>query len=109
MGSITRSGANAEFHLVDERIVGKKPSKIGWADAAAPADIVDRMGGLLCPPGCEKPVPGAAAAILIIGGAGGVGSIAVPIARQFTSLTVIATASRPARTKDFVASRVHTM
>lgn len=51
----------------------------------------------------KKPVPGAAAAILIIGGAGGVGSIAVQIARQFTSLTVIATASRP-ETRDFVAS-----
>ncbi len=48
-----------------------------------------------------KPVPGAAAAILIIGGEGGVGSIAIQIARQRTNLTVIATASRP-ETQDWV-------
>ncbi|BAQ39146.1 zinc-binding alcohol dehydrogenase family protein [Enterobacter hormaechei] len=103
-GSITRSGANAEFHLVDERIVGKKPSKIGWADAAAlPLTSLTAWEAFFVRLDVKKPVPGAAAAILIIGGAGGVGSIAVQIARQFTSLTVIATASRP-ETRDFVAS-----
>ena len=72
-GSITRSGANAEFHLVDERIVGKKPSKIGWADAAAlPLTSLTAWEAFFVRLDVKKPVPGAA--ILIIGGAGGVGS-----------------------------------
>ncbi|MBZ9966073.1 zinc-binding alcohol dehydrogenase family protein [Mesorhizobium sp. BR1-1-2] len=103
-GSITRPGANAEFHLVDERIVGRKPSKLGWADAAAlPLTSLTAWEAFFDRMDVKKPVPGAAAAILIIGGAGGVGPIAIQIARQFTDLTVIATASRP-ETKDFVKS-----
>jgi NADPH2:quinone reductase len=103
-GSITRPGANAEFHLVDERIVGKKPSKLGWADAAAlPLTSLTAWEAFFDRLDVKKPVPGAAAAILIIGGAGGVGSIAIQIARQFTGLTVIATASR-SETKEFVQS-----
>ena len=103
-GSIARPGANAEFHLVDERIVGKKPSKLGWADAAAlPLTSLTAWEAFFDRLDVKKPVPGAAAAILIIGGAGGVGSIAIQIARQFTGLTVIATASR-SETKEFVQS-----
>ncbi len=103
-GSITRAGANAEFHLVDERIVGKKPSTLGWADAAAlPLTTLTAWEALFDRLDVKKPVPGAAPAIVIIGGAGGVGSIAVQIARQFTDLTVIATASRP-ETQEFVKS-----
>jgi NADPH2:quinone reductase len=103
-GSITRTGANAEFHLVDERIVGKKPSKLGWAEAAAlPLTSLTAWEAFFDRLDVKKPVPGAAPSVLIIGGAGGVGSIAVQIARQFTDLTVIATASRP-ETKDFVTS-----
>lgn len=103
-GSITRPGANAEFHLVDERIVGRKPSKLGWADAAAlPLTSLTAWEALFDRLDVKKPVPGAAPAILIIGGAGGVGSIAIQIARQFTDLTVIATASRP-ETQEFVKS-----
>lgn len=103
-GSITRPGANAQFHLVDERIVGKKPSKLGWADAAAlPLTSLTAWEAFFDRLDVKKPVPGAAPAILIIGGAGGVGSIAVQIARQFTDLTVIATASRP-ETQQFVRS-----
>ncbi len=95
-GSITRPRANAEFHLVDERIVGKKPSKLNWAEAAAlPLTSLTACEALFDRLDVNKPVPGAAPAILIIGGAGGVGSIAIQIARQFTDLTVIATASRP--------------
>lgn len=67
---------------------------LGGSGGAA-ADDVDGLGGDVRPPDVAKPVPGAAEAILIIGGAGGVGSIAVQIARQRTDLTVIATASRP--------------
>jgi NADPH:quinone reductase len=103
-GSIARPGANAEFHLIDERIVGKKPTKLGWADAAAlPLTTLTAWEAFFDRLDVRKTVPGAAPAILVIGGAGGVGSIAVQIARQFTDLTVIATASRP-ETREFVKS-----
>lgn len=95
-GSIARQGTNAELHLVDERIVGRKPASLDWAEAAAlPLTALTAWEALFDRLNVTKPVPGAAAAILIIGGAGGVGSIAVQIARQQTALTVIATASRP--------------
>ncbi|MDR3464888.1 MAG: zinc-binding alcohol dehydrogenase family protein [Xanthobacteraceae bacterium] len=95
-GSITRPGTNAELHAVDERIVGRKPSSVGWAEAAAlPLTALTAWEALFDRLDVTKPVPGAAPAILIVGGAGGVGSIAVQIARQLTDLTVIATASRP--------------
>ena len=95
-GSITRPGTNAEFHLVDERIVGRRPASLDWAEAAAlPLTALTAWEALFDRLDVTKPVSGAAPAILIIGGAGGVGSIAVQIARQLTSLTVIATASRP--------------
>lgn len=103
-GSVIRPGANAEFHLVDERIVGRKPSKLSWAEAAAlPLTSLTAWEAIFDRLDVKKPVPGAAAAILIIGGAGGVGSIAIQIARQFTDLIVVATASRP-ETKEFVNS-----
>ncbi|MBQ8102413.1 MAG: zinc-binding alcohol dehydrogenase family protein [Afipia sp.] len=95
-GSITRPGTNAQFHLVDARIVGRKPASLDWAEAAAlPLTALTAWEAMFDRLDVTKPVPGAAPAILIIGGAGGVGSIAVQIARQRTNLTVIATASRP--------------
>lgn len=95
-GSITRPGTNAQFHLVDERIVGRKPASLDWAEAAAvPLTAITAWEGLFDRLDVRKPVPGAAPAILVVGGAGGVGSIAVQIARRLTGLTVIATASRP--------------
>jgi NADPH:quinone reductase len=95
-GSITRPGANCELHLVDERIVGVKPKSLDWASAAAlPLTAITAWEALFERLDVKRPVPGAAPAILIIGGAGGVGSIATQIARQLTDLTVIATASRP--------------
>ena len=101
-GSILRSGTNAEFHLVDERIVGHKPSTLDWAEAAAlPLTAITAWEAFFDRLDVNKPVAGAAPAVLIIGGAGGVGSIAVQIARQLTDLTVIATASR-AETRDWV-------
>jgi NADPH:quinone reductase len=101
-GSITRPGTNAELHLVDERIVGKKPASLDWAEAAAlPLTTLTAWEAFFDRLDVNKPVPGAAPAILIIGGAGGVGSVAVQIARQRTDLTVIATASRP-ETQDWV-------
>jgi NADPH:quinone reductase len=103
-GSITRSGTNAQLHLVDERIVGRKPTSIGWADAAAlPLTSLTAWEALFDRLDVKKAVPGAAPAVLIVGGAGGVGSIAIQLARQFTDLIVIATASRP-ETQEFTRS-----
>jgi NADPH:quinone reductase len=101
-GALGRPGTNAEFHLVDERIVGRKPASLGWAEAAAlPLTAITAWEALFDRLDIRKPVPGAAPAILIIGGAGGVGSIATQLVRQLTDLTVIATASRP-ETQDWV-------
>ena len=95
-GSITRTGTNAEFHLVDARIVGRKPASLNWAAAAAlPLTGLAAWEAMFDRLDVAKTVPGAASAILIIGGAGGVGSIAIQIARQCTDLIVITTASRP--------------
>ncbi|RZT47408.1 zinc-binding alcohol dehydrogenase family protein [Sphingomonas sp. BK036] len=94
-GAIDRPGTNAEYHLVDDRVVGHKPQSLDWAQAAAlPLTSITAWETLFDRLDVRKPVPGAANAILIIGGAGGVGSIAIQLARQLTDLTVIATASR---------------
>lgn len=95
-GAIGRPGTNAEYHLVDERIVGVKPKTLDWAAAAAlPLTSITAWEMLFDRLDVKKSVPKAAPAILIIGGAGGVGSIAIQMARALTDLTVIATASRP--------------
>ncbi|WP_345772076.1 zinc-binding alcohol dehydrogenase family protein [Azospirillum formosense] len=94
-GAIDRDGTNAEFHLVDERIVGPKPASLDFAQAAAlPLTSITAWEAMFDRLDVRRPVPGAANAILIVGGAGGVGSIAIQLARQLTDLTVIATASR---------------
>jgi NADPH2:quinone reductase len=97
-GDINRPGTNAEYHLVDERIAGRKPASLGWAQAAAlPLTAITAWEALFDRLDVNRPVPGSNA-ILIIGGAGGVASIAIQLARQLTSLSVIATASRPETT-----------
>ncbi|MCF4128814.1 zinc-binding alcohol dehydrogenase family protein [Methylobacterium sp. SyP6R] len=98
-GALERPGTNAEFHLVDERIVGRKPASLSFAEAAAlPLTAITAWETLFDRLDIRKPVPGAAHAVLIVGGAGGVGSIATQLARQLTDLTVITTASRPETT-----------
>ncbi|MHA7772782.1 zinc-binding alcohol dehydrogenase family protein [Roseibium sp. M-1] len=95
-GDITRSGTNAEFHLVDERIVGRKPKSLSFTEAAAlPLTAITAYEALFDRLKVREPVPSGAKTLLIIGGSGGVGSIAVQLARQLTDMTVIATASRP--------------
>jgi NADPH:quinone reductase len=95
-GAVDRPGTNAEYHLVDERIVGTKPKSLDFSAAAAlPLTSITAWEMLFHRLHIDIPVVGAANAILIIGGAGGVGSIAVQLARKLTNLTVIATASRP--------------
>ena len=98
-GALGRSGTNAEFHLVDERIVGRKPRSLSWSEAAAmPLTAITAWEALFDRLDVRKPVAGATHAILIVGGAGGVGSISTQLARQLTNLTVITTASRPETT-----------
>ncbi len=95
-GSLIRPGANSQFHLVDERIVGKKPRTLSNAEAAAlPLTAITAWEMLFDRLDIRKAVPGAANVLLIIGGAGGVGSVAIQLARALTDVTVIATASRP--------------
>jgi zinc-binding alcohol dehydrogenase family protein len=102
-GSLLRQGTNSELHLVDERLVGHKPVSLTYAEAAAlPLTSITAWEMLFDRLKVSDPVPGAANAILIIGGAGGVGSIAIQLARALTDLTVVATASRP-ETQEWVS------
>ncbi|MEM9131899.1 MAG: zinc-binding alcohol dehydrogenase family protein [Actinomycetota bacterium] len=95
-GAINRSGTNAEYHLVDARIVGRAPESIGAAAAAAlPLTALTAHEMLFDRLQADNGTPGGANAIVIVGGAGGVGSIAIQLARALTDLVVIATASRP--------------
>ncbi len=94
-GDIKKSGSNAEYQVIDERIVGKKPQHLSPAESAvipltaltAWEILFDRMR--------IQPEKDKGKSILIIGGAGGVGSIAIQLAKKIVGLTVIATASRP--------------
>jgi NADPH:quinone reductase len=95
-GSIARQGTNAEFHVVDERIVGRKPKSLDFAHAAAlPLTTITAWELLFDRFGVLQGNTIAAGTLLVIGGAGGVGSILIQLARKLTGLTVIATASRP--------------
>jgi NADPH:quinone reductase len=95
-GSIARPGTNSEFHLVDERIVGKKPASLDFAQAAAlPLTTITAWELLFDRFGVRPGKPANAGSLLIIGASGGVGSILIQLARRLTGLNVIATASRP--------------
>ncbi len=94
-GAIGRPGTNAELHAVDERIVGRKPSSLSFADAAALPLTAITAWELLFDRLQVVQGGGQGDAILVTGAAGGVGSILVQLARQLTGLTVIGTASRP--------------
>ncbi len=97
-GTSAREGCNAQWHAVDERLVGPKPRSIGFAAAAAlPLTgltaweaLVDRLGL-----GTSTSKPQASKSLLVIGGAGGVGSIAIQLAARVLGLRVTATASTP--------------
>lgn len=99
-GSITRPGGNSEYHLVDERIVGKKPASLDFAQAAAlPLTTITAYESLFERLQISRDVNrNKNKTILIIGAAGGVGSIAIQLAK-LAGLTVIGTASRPETTK----------
>jgi zinc-binding alcohol dehydrogenase family protein len=103
-GSVLRPGTNAEYHLVDERIAGAKPKSLDFAEAAAlPLTALTAWELLFDRIGIGQGAGADKRSLLIVGGAGGVGSIAIQLARALTGLTVIATASRP-ETVDWVKS-----
>lgn len=101
-GAMNRPGTNSEYHLVDERIVGRKPASLSDAEAAAlPLTAITAWEMLFDRLDVERPTAQGGNIILVIGGAGGVGSITIQLLRALTDLTVIATASRP-ETQDWV-------
>jgi zinc-binding alcohol dehydrogenase family protein len=95
-GALQRPGANSELHVVDERIVGHMPAKASFAEAAAmPLTSItawELLFDRLQVPEGSTPTN---RTLLVIGAAGGVGSILVQLARRLTGVTVIGTASRP--------------
>ena len=93
-GDITRPGTNAQLHAVDERIVGKKPKSLDFVEAAGiPLTSITAWELLFDSLGIKEGA-GQGESILILGGAGGVGSILIQLAKKLTGLTVVATASR---------------
>ena len=94
-GDITRPGSNAQYQLVDERITGRKPASLGFAEAAAVPLTAITAWEILFDGFKLNEADGTGDALLVIGGAGGVGSILIQLAKKLTDLTVIATASRP--------------
>jgi zinc-binding alcohol dehydrogenase family protein len=101
-GSIARAGSNSELQLVDERIVGRMPASLDFGAAAAlPLTGLTAWEMLFDRLQVPTDASGKGKTLLVIGAAGGVGSILVQLARQLTQLTVIGTASR-AETRDWV-------
>jgi len=95
-GAINRAGANSELHVVDERIVGRMPNSLAFAEAAAlPLTAITAWELLFERLQIPQGNADQGQSLLIVGAAGGVGSVLVQLARQLTGLTVIATASRP--------------
>lgn len=94
-GQIDRPGSNAELQCVDHRIAARKPATLGWAEAAAmPLTTITAWEALFDKLEVTRDVPGSARAVMIVNGAGGVGSMAIQLLRARTDLTVIASASR---------------
>lgn len=100
-GALQRPGGNSERHLVDERLVGHKPRSLSFAEAAALPLTALTAWELLFDRLKVPQGPSAQGHLLIVGAAGGVGSILTQLARQLTGLTVIGTASR-AETQQWV-------
>ena len=115
-GDITRSGSNAEFQLVDERIVGRKPTRLSFAESAAlPLTAITAYESFFDRLGIDIAGANKNESLLIIGAGGGVGSIGIQLAK-LAGLTVIATASRRESAEwvtslgaDFVVNHKHDM
>nr|WP_186093928.1 hypothetical protein [Burkholderia gladioli] len=92
-GDLTRDGAYAERLAVDHRIIAKLPDAIPFDQAASlPVDAITASGAMFRDQGTLPPSVGT---VLIVGGAGAVGSLAVQLLKATTSVFVIATGSRP--------------
>lgn len=92
-GSIARQGSDAEYQVVDERVVGHKPRSLGFAAAAAmPLTTITAWEGLF---DRLRLGPDDTGTMVVVGAAGGVGSMVTQLARARTKLTVVGTASRP--------------
>lgn len=103
-GSILRPGSNSEFQLVDERIAGRKPASISFAQAAAlPLTGITAWELLFDRFGINPEAPQPNVCLLVVGAAGGVGSVMVQLGGLLASATVIGTASRP-ETRQWLAS-----
>lgn len=99
-GSIARPGANTGLHLVDARIVAGKPRSLDFAEAAAlPLTAITAWEALFERLLLSQATHGT---LLVVGGAGGVGSMAIQLASALTSVTIVATASRP-ESREWVA------
>lgn len=96
-GSMTRPGCDAEYHLVDERIAGHKPRTLSFKEAAAmPLTTLTAWEALFDRMGVERGATGRPPqSLLVIAGAGGVGSITIQLAKKLAGMHLIATASRP--------------
>jgi zinc-binding alcohol dehydrogenase family protein len=100
-GSLLRPGTNSELHVVDERIAGPMPKSLSFEEAAALPLTSITAWELLFDRLQVREGKDPSGTLLVIGGAGGVGSILIQLARQLTGLTVVATASRP-ETREWV-------
>ncbi|WP_321960422.1 zinc-binding alcohol dehydrogenase family protein [Paraburkholderia sp. J7] len=99
-GSLLRPGTNSELHVVDERIVGSMPQSLNFAEAAAlPLTSITAWELLFDRLKVPEGTAPSGESLLVIGAAGGVGSVLVQLARKLTGLTVIGTASRPETSK----------
>jgi zinc-binding alcohol dehydrogenase family protein len=96
-GDITRSGSNAQMQLVDERIVGKMPESLSFGEAAA-LPLTSLTAWEMLFDRLEVSKQDSEKSILVIGAAGGVGSIMVQLLKKLTQLNIIASASRPETT-----------
>jgi NADPH2:quinone reductase len=96
-GDVTKAGCNSEYHLIDERLVGMKPKSLSFDDAAAmPLTSITAWEAMFERMNITRDnEANRGKTILIIGAAGGVGSIALQLAKQVAGLNVVATASRP--------------
>jgi zinc-binding alcohol dehydrogenase family protein len=101
-GDITRPGSNSELHAVDERIVGPMPTSLDFAQAASlPLTTITAWELLFDRLRVHAADPSEDNVLLVVGAAGGVGSVLTQLARELTGLTVIGTASRP-ETREWV-------
>jgi zinc-binding alcohol dehydrogenase family protein len=95
-GALLRPGTNSELHLVDERLAGHAPASLGFEEAAA-LPLTSLTAWELLFDRLQVPIDQATQAgkLLVVGAAGGVGSMLVQLARELTGLTIVGTASRP--------------